>query len=306
MAGSRARFFYDEAYDISWKGHAFPCGKYRCLARILAAEESRRKVAPPVPAGREDLLLAHEASYLDRLEAMTADPDQGWFEFEAPCTPEVLDGFFAMTGGTIAAGRAAVARNRSGKPGFAVNLGGGFHHAFPFKGEGFCAVNDIAVMLRVLRKEGAIRRAAVLDLDVHQGNGTAVHFARDSWCFTCSIHQERNYPIKQRSDLDLGLPDGADNGPYLEALGKALAACMDFHPDLLCYVAGADPYENDRLGGLALDLAGLAERDRRVFDAFLGRGVPVVAVLAGGYAEREEEVVAIHLRMIREGLARDP
>lgn len=298
MRDDPPRLWYAPAYDLEWPGHVFPSGKYRALKRRLLADgiAAPTDFGGPDPLSRRQLLLGHTAAYLDRLEAMTADPSQGWFEFEAPCSRQVLEGFLSMAGGTLAASRAALVR------GFAANLGGGFHHAFPSKGEGFCAINDIVVALRVLLDEGRIARAAVVDLDVHQGNGTAKAFEADACVLTCSLHQQNNYPIKQCSDLDVGLPDACEDGRYLAELGTALEAVEAHDPELVVYVAGADPFKGDKLGGLALSIDGLAQRDRCVFDACLRLGVPVVAVLAGGYAEKKADVVEIHYRMVKEGM----
>ncbi|HHI80657.1 MAG TPA: histone deacetylase [Planctomycetes bacterium] len=293
------RWQWSEAYGFSWEGHVFPLGKYARLKDRLVAELGipEDEIGRPEPLDRDTLLLGHTAEYLDRLEAMTAFPEQGWYEFEAPCSREVLDGFYAMAAGTVAAIGAGLESR-----GFAANLGGGFHHAFPWKGEGFCAINDIVVGLQAAHRDWGLGRAVVLDLDVHQGNGTAKALEDEEWAFTCSIHQQNNYPIKQRSDLDIGLEDRAGDEEYLAALDRALEVCRAQDPELLLYVAGADPYVEDRLGGLDLSIEGFAERDRRVFGAFLGEGVPVVAVLAGGYAEKEEDVVEIHFQMIQEGI----
>lgn len=299
-----ARVYYSPAYDLEWEGHVFPSGKYRAIKDRLLADGvvSPEEIAEPQPLDREAVLLGHTAEYLDRLEAMTADPKQGYYEFEAPCSRQVLDGYYAMAGGTLAAARAALDRTTRECGGFAANLGGGFHHAFPWKGEGFCAINDIVVTLQVLLHEGRLERAAVVDLDVHQGNGTAKAFEAEPRVFTCSLHQENNYPIKQRSDLDVGLPDRATDSLYLDELDAALPAVSASRPQLVVYVAGADPYEHDQLGGLCLTLDGMAARDRRVYAEFVERGVPVVGCLAGGYAKREADVVEIHYTMVKEGI----
>ncbi len=290
---------WSESYGFSWEGHVFPLGKYSLLKDRLVAELGVREeeIGRPCPLDRDTLLLGHTAEYLDRLEAMTAFPEQGWYEFEAPCSREVLDGFYTMAAGTVAAIEAGLERK-----GFAANLGGGFHHAFPWKGEGFCAINDIVVGLQAAHQHMGLGRAVVLDLDVHQGNGTAKAFEDEDWAFTCSIHQQNNYPIKQRSNLDLGLEDEAGDEAYLAALDKALEVCKAQSPELCLYVAGADPFIEDKLGGLNLSLEGFARRDQKVFGSFLREGIPVVAVLAGGYAQREADVVEIHFQMIQEGI----
>lgn len=299
MTARIPQLWYSEDFELSWEGHVFPAGKYSALHDRLLREGLAREedFGIPRPLTREDLLLGHSAAYLDRLEAMTRDPAQGWLEFEAPCSEGVLQAFFLMGGGTV---RAAEAAARQG--GFGANLGGGFHHAFPHKGEGFCAINDIVIATRWLQREGLARRVAIVDLDVHQGNGTAWALEGDPSCFTLSLHQENNYPVKQHSSLDLGLPDHCGDDEYLEALERGLAAVTDFGPDLVLYVAGADPFVGDRLGGLDLSLDGLEARDEAVFGVTLARGIPTVACLAGGYAESEDLVVEIHYRMIRSGL----
>ncbi len=298
------RIWYSPAYDLEWDGHVFPAVKYRATRDRLLADGviAAADLGKSELLDRGSLLCGHTVDYLDRLEAMTATPQLGYYEFEAPCSRRVLDGFYAMAGGTLAACRAALERTEPGCVGFAANLGGGFHHAFPWKGEGFCAINDIVVAIRVLLTEGAIERAAVVDLDVHQGNGTAKAFEDEERVFTMSMHQQNNYPVKQRSDLDVGLPDKCEDARYLDELARALPVVQEAQPDLVLYVAGADPFHRDQLGGLSLTLDGMAGRDARVYEAFLGGGVPVVGTLAGGYSADEKDVVEIHYRMVREGL----
>ncbi|MHC4860874.1 MAG: histone deacetylase family protein, partial [Planctomycetota bacterium] len=219
--------------------------------------------------------------------------------FECPVTRPVLDAFIVSAGGTILAGRLAL------EHGSAASLGGGFHHAYPDHGEGFCLLNDVPVASKVLLEEGLVSSVLIVDLDVHQGNGTAVMCREDPRIFTLSVHQEDNYPAKEVSDLDVGLPDLADDDLYLGALEGALRRTAErFEPDLVFYLAGADPYEQDRLGGLRVTKEGLAERDRMVFDHAEGAGMPVVGLLAGGYALREEDVVDIHVAMVEELLRR--
>ena len=197
-------------------------------------------------------------------------------------------------GGTVEAARAALDN------GVAANLAGGTHHACSDRGEGFCVFNDVAVAIRDLQSEGRIRRTSVLDLDVHQGDGTAAIFADDTSTFTLSVHGARNYPFrKERSDLDIELEDGAGDGAFLEAVRGGLARALDHGPELAFYVAGADPFEDDRLGRLSVSRTGLAERDRLVFEACRRWGVPVAVVMAGGYAHDVEDTVGIHLETIR-------
>jgi acetoin utilization deacetylase AcuC-like enzyme len=196
----------------------------------------------------------------------------------------------------VAAVAAAEAVRLARRDGCAVVLGGGFHHAFADHGEGFCLVHDVAVATGALRAAGEVGRVAVVDLDVHQGNGTAAIFARDPATFTVSLHQENNYPaVKPPSRVDVGLADGTGDADYLAALEAPLARALEFGPDLLWYLAGADPYEHDRLGGLALTRDGLRERDRRVFAAAHSAGVPVAVTLAGGYASNPADTVGIHV-----------
>ena len=299
MAQKIPHLWYSAGFELSWEGHVFPAGKYEALYHRLLAEGLAEPAdfGQPESLGREELLLGHSEAYLDRLAAMTEDPAQGWLEFEAPCSEGVLQAFYLMAGGTLQAAQAAA---RQG--GFSANLGGGFHHAFPHKGEGFCAVNDVVIAARWLQREGLAQRIAIVDLDVHQGNGTAWALADDPGCFTLSLHQEHNYPVKQRSSMDLGLPDHCGDREYLEALRAGLAAVRSFGPDFVFYVAGADPFVEDQLGGLDLTLDGLEARDLAVFGALLAQGVPTTACLAGGYAAAESQVVEIHFRMIRAGL----
>ncbi|HKE00096.1 MAG TPA: histone deacetylase [Planctomycetota bacterium] len=291
---------YRDAYTLEWPGHVFPTTKYRDIrARLLDAGSVRPgDFFEPPDATDDELRLVHTGEYLARLERMTASPELGYFEIEAPVSRGVLDAFRAMAGGTIAVARAAMAG------GFAANLGGGFHHAFADHGEGFCALNDVAIALRALQREKRIASAAVVDLDVHQGNGTARIFQGDRNVFTFSIHQENNYPPKERSDLDIGLDDGAGDEEYLAALASALPGILDRKPDVVAYVAGADPFVGDQLGGLALTREGLRRRDALLFGACADRGVPVFATLAGGYSKEPRDVVEIHVAMVEEGIRR--
>jgi acetoin utilization deacetylase AcuC-like enzyme len=198
-----------------------------------------------------------------------------------------------MTGGTVAAARRVA---RKSEPAALLHIGGGFHHAFANHGEGFCLFNDVAVAIRILQKESALARAAVVDCDVHHGNGTAFIFERDPSVFTFSIHQQHNYPMfKPRGSLDIGLPDGTDDGVYLDALTGAMDQVLASQPQIVFYLAGADPYADDQLGGLSLTEEGLRERDRLVLGSCRDAGVPVVVTLAGGYARNVDDTVRIHL-----------
>jgi acetoin utilization deacetylase AcuC-like enzyme len=290
---------FSPEYAFAWPGHVFPTGKYRGVAEVLRERYPDGRFHEPAPATRDELLTCHHPAYLDRLEGI-ARGELPWDpRFECPVNRQVLDAFVLSAGGTIQAARLAL------EHGFAANIGGGFHHAFPNRGEGFCLLNDVIVAARVVLEDGVVERVLVVDLDVHQGNGTAVAAQGDDRIFTFSLHQENNYPPKERSDLDVGLPDFAGDGIYLRALEEALAEIAGrFAPDLVFYLAGADPYEHDRLGGLAVSMDGLAARDRTVFDWSAERDAKVVATLAGGYAVREEDVVKIHFRMIEELLRR--
>jgi acetoin utilization deacetylase AcuC-like enzyme len=295
---------FDERYSFRWPGHVFPTEKYR----LTAEEIVRRGVLPPGgflrpgPAPREDLLLVHDASYLDRLDAIAAGTEPWDPRFEVPVERAVVDAFVLAAGGSVLAARKALER------GAAANLTGGFHHAYPGHGEGFCLLHDAAVAVKVLRREGLMRRALFVDLDVHQGNGTVACFEGDRDAYTFSIHEEENYPYpKERGSLDVGLATGTGDAGYLGALDGALARiAVEFpRPDLLVYVAGADAFEEDRLGRLALTREGFRRRDARVLAFAASAGCPVVAMLAGGYAARTEDVVGIHADMV-EALARSP
>jgi acetoin utilization deacetylase AcuC-like enzyme len=242
----------------------------------------------------DELALVHTPEYLAKLrdDSLTADDIAA---LELPWRRVFADAFRLMVGGTCAAAAAALEDGR------AAHLGGGLHHAFAGHGEGFCPLNDIAVAIRVLQRSGAaIQRAAVIDLDVHHGNGTAMIFERDPSVFTFSMHQQHNYPLfKPRGDLDIGLEDGTGDDRYLTALTDALPRVLESQPELIVYVAGADPFEHDRLGGLRLTKTGLAGRDRLVIGAARSAGVPLVTVLAGGYAADVRDTVDIHVATVR-------
>jgi acetoin utilization deacetylase AcuC-like enzyme len=285
------KFVYSPRYEANIGPHVFPTSKYRLtrerlLERGLVTEGD---FVEPEPATREQLLLVHTPSYLDDLENLR------WTErtrySELPLTHEIVDAYVMAAGGSILAARLAVGE----APHLCVHIGGGFHHAFADHAEGFCYINDIAVAIRVAQQEGLLTRAIVVDCDLHQGNGTAHIFQDDASVFTLSIHQENNYPVKQRSDLDIGLDDFAGDDEYLSALGAALGPALDRHePELLVYVAGADPYRDDLLGGLRLTKEGLRERDRLVLSAAKERAIPALVVMAGGYARHLTDTVDIH------------
>jgi acetoin utilization deacetylase AcuC-like enzyme len=280
---------YSPAYELSLPGHIWPTTKYRLVAGRIA---SRVALAEPAAASWEQLALAHTGEYLQRLRDEQLTPAE-IATLELPWRAGMADVFRLMAGGTLDAARAAL----SG--GLAAHLGGGLHHAFANHGEGFCPVNDVAVAVRTLQGSSEIRRAAIVDLDVHHGNGTAMIFERDAGVFTFSMHQQHNYPLfKPRSDLDIGLADGSGDRAYLGRLAAALPQVMASRPDLVVYLAGADPYEHDRLGGLALTKEGLRQRDRLVVAAARRARTPLVTVLAGGYAAEPADTVDIHVATI--------
>ena len=283
------RVFYSPRYEIQLPGHIWPTSKYRLIAERCPPDSI---VSSFARASWDELALVHTAEYLGKLRTNTLEPDD-IATLELPWRPQLTEAFRRMVGGTIAAANAAL------EDGVAAHLGGGLHHAFANHGEGFCPLNDVAVAVRVLQARSAIRRAAIVDLDVHHGNGTAMIFERDETVFTFSMHQQHNYPFfKPRGDLDIGLEDGTRDDRYLALLAGALPRVMASGPDLVVYLAGADPFEHDRLGGLRLTKAGLAGRDRLVIDAARSAGVPLVTVLAGGYAMDVNDTVDIHVATV--------
>ena len=294
----RPLFVHHELYAADLGPHVFPMEKYGLVRRALldGGDTTGEDWRTAEPASREDLARVHTAEYLDDFLAARSTARTAMSEL--PLDAAVVRAFVLFTGGTITAAREAMGR------GFAVNVGGGFHHAFADHAEGFCYLNDIAVAIRVLQADGAIRRAAVIDCDLHQGNGTAHVFEHDDEVFTFSLHQERLYPVKQRSDLDVGLEDPAGDARYLAALDAALPVVFERgRPEFVVYQAGADPFEEDQLGNLGISRAGLRTRDRRVLEACAERGVPCAVTFGGGYARRVEDTVAIHAATCRETLA---
>jgi len=292
------KIVWSPGYHLDIGSHVWPTEKYDRIRERLLADG---RVGPDAfveaePASWDDLALVHTLDYLGKVRAGTLTPGEVR-RLEIPALPALTEGFRLMAGGTLGAARLAL------DEGVAVHLGGGLHHAFAGHGEGFCLFNDVAVAIRRLARDGRLARAAVVDCDVHQGNGTATIFQGDPSVFTFSIHQQHNYPLdKPESDLDIGLPDGARDETYLHDLELALPEVMASRPDLVCYLAGADPFEHDQLGGLRLSIEGLRHRDRLVLQA-AGR-VPVVIVLAGGYARQLDETVTIHTNTVIEALAR--
>lgn len=288
------KFIWSPEYEVELFGHVFPIAKYRLVKEAILAEGLARAedILVAEEASREDLLLVHTPEYVDDL--LNLRLTERTVRSEIALTGEIVRAYVLAAGGTIAASRLALA------DGISIHLGGGYHHAFPGHAEGFCYVNDVAVAIAKVMSEKSVRRACVVDCDLHQGNGTAVAFARVPEVFTFSIHQENNYPPKEKSDLDIGLPDGAGDQLYLEKL-EVVRTILDSHkPDFCLYLAGADPFRGDVLGGLALTKEGLRRRDVLVFDACRTRSVPVCVVLAGGYAADVQDVVDIHVNTVRE------
>lgn len=287
---------WHEGYEVDIGRHVFPTHKYRAARDQLIQEGTIAEgdIQRPEPASDRQVSLVHTPAYLNKIKT-GAFGLRDVMLLEVPFSAELRDAMWLVCGGSILAARRAVETGR------AVHLGGGFHHAFPDHGEGFCLVNDVAIAVRALMFEGLIDRAAVVDCDVHHGNGTAAVFRDEPEVFTFSIHQEHNYPAwKPPSDLDLGLADGTGDEEYLALLDQHLPNVLEGHrPDLLFYLAGADPYENDQLGGLRLTREGLRQRDELVFTLAEAANAPVAVALAGGYAWRFEDTVEIHCGTVR-------
>ncbi len=316
---------YSPRYEIDIGAHVFPTNKYRLVHASLL--NPGLDIVEPKPASWDDLARVHTAEYLGKMRdgLLTAED---LAELELPWSSEMVEAFRTMVGGTITAAKIACGLHefKIHNSQLSIHIGGGLHHAFANHGEGFCPFNDVAVAVRVLQTHG-IERAAIVDLDVHHGNGTAFIFnpggappppptrshggaraypeqdVADRRVFTFSMHQQHNYPAwKPRGSLDIGLPDGVDDQTYLNHLAQALPSVMASHPQCVFYLAGADPYEEDRLGGLKLTKSGLRVRDRMVMEAVHALNVPLVVVLAGGYARKVEDTVAIHVATIEEAL----
>jgi len=289
------KLVYHERYDLNLGAHVFPSQKFRLIAEALRREgiANDEDFLRPSPAADEDILRVHTPDWVHKLKTGTLTASEV-MKLEIPYSPELVEAVWLAAGGAILAAQSAL------RDGFGCNLGGGFHHAYPGHGEGFCAIHDVAIAIRRMQFDGAIRKAMVVDTDVHHGNGTAAIFANDPTVFTISIHQENNYPAhKPPSTLDLNMDDRADDDEYLAALVPAVDRSLDeFAPDALFYVGGADPYCEDQLGGLMLTKEGLKRRDRSVFEAARKRGIPVVTALAGGYARRVEDTVRIHVNTV--------
>ncbi len=289
--------FYCDTFVLPLpQGHRFPMAKYGLLRDRVEAEGLARPGRLKVPESATDQALGtvHTSGYLKRVITGTLSPKE-IRRIGFPWSPELVERSRRSVGGTIAAARAAM------EEGVAMNLSGGTHHAFPDHGEGFCVFNDVAVAARVMQREKRAERMAILDLDVHQGNGTAFVFRDDPTVFTFSLHGANNYPFrKEASDLDLELPDGAHDDLYLAEAARGVEEALDrAEAELVFYLAGADPFHGDRLGRLGVSKAGLATRDHRVLEACRSRGIPVALVMSGGYAPRIHDTVDIHLATVR-------
>lgn len=293
------KIFYSDEFVLPLPpGHRFPMEKYsRLRDRVVEAGLGGLRV--PDAVGDEALQLVHTADYVSRVVGGLLDRSEVR-RIGFPWSPALAARERRSVGGTVGACRAAL------EDGASANLAGGTHHAFADRGEGFCVFNDAAVAIRVLQAEGRIRGAAVLDCDVHQGNGTAAIFRGDPTVFTLSVHGAKNYPFhKEVSDLDLELPDGAGDAEFLDAVDFGVRrALAGIRADLAIYIAGADPFEGDRLGRLQVSKAALAERDRLVFDHCFRAGVPVAVVMGGGYGHDVEDTVEIHLHSVMEAARR--
>ncbi|MGC2537650.1 MAG: histone deacetylase [Candidatus Sulfotelmatobacter sp.] len=317
------KLIYSDGYYLPIGEHVFPAEKYRKIReRLLASGVAETNdFLEPEPATDEDILLVHTPEYVDKLATGTLS-SQEELELEVPYSRDLVDAFWLAAGGSMLAARQALVDRVS------VSIGGGFHHAFPDHGEGFCMIHDVAVAIRRLQRDGKIRTAMTVDCDVHQGNGTAVIFAGKrapgDWLpwtsgsalnrnrparrhsadaedvFTISLHQQNNYPVfKPPSSLDLNLPDMIGDGEYLACVGDALSLGLSmFKPELICYLAGADPYREDQLGGLSLTIEGLKRRDALVFQIAKAERIPVMVTLAGGYAQDVEDTVTIHCNTV--------
>jgi acetoin utilization deacetylase AcuC-like enzyme len=314
------KLVYSADYYLPIGTHVFPAQKYRYIHQRLVetgvADPS--DFLEPSAASDEDVLLVHTPEYVHKLKTGTLSAQEE-MQMEVPYSPELVRAFYLAAGGSILAGQSAL------KDKVAFNIGGGFHHAFPDHGEGFCVIHDVAVAIRRLQRDRKMARAMTVDCDVHQGNGTAAIFrgmleasdvlpskasfapshadlpgAAAGDVFTISLHQENNYPMwKPPSSIDVNLPDGTGDDDYLAWLDNALSSGLrQFEPELICYIAGADPYREDQLGGLALTIEGLKRRDELMFRVARARDIPVMVTFAGGYARRVEDTVTIHCNTV--------
>jgi len=318
------KLVYSDAYFLPIGAHVFPAEKYRRIRDRLIATgvADATDFLEPQPATDQDILLVHKPDYVQKLKTGTLSPREE-MELEVPFSPKLVEAFWLAAGGSILAARQSLI------DGICISIGGGFHHAFPDHGEGFCMIHDVAVAIRRLQRDDKVLTAMTVDCDVHQGNGTAAIFAGTRTesvplpsvssstlsasaaktkmrgahagdVFTISLHQHNNYPVfKPPSSIDVDLPDGTGDDDYLAWLDNALSSGLrQFEPDLLCYIAGADPYREDQLGGLSLTIEGLKKRDELVFRVAKARGIPVMVTYAGGYARNIEDTVSIHCNTV--------
>jgi acetoin utilization deacetylase AcuC-like enzyme len=316
------KLVYSDDYYLPIGTHVFPAEKYRRIhQRLLNGIAEPSDFVTPQPASDMDVLLVHTPQYVYKLKNGKLSAREE-LEMEIPYSPELVRAFWLAAGGSILAADCAV------KDGVAINIGGGFHHAFPDHGEGFCMIHDVAIAIRRMQRDEKIKRAMTIDCDVHQGNGTAVIFSGTTTpgeplpsraapslspfrpakvhnpnvadVFTISLHQENNYPAwKPPSSIDVNLPDEIGDDDYLAWLDNAVSSGLrQFDPELICYVAGADPYREDQLGGLSLTIEGLKKRDELVFRMAKTRNIPVMVTLAGGYARIVEDTVTIHCNTV--------
>jgi acetoin utilization deacetylase AcuC-like enzyme len=313
------KLVYSDAYYLPIGQHVFPAEKYRRIRDRLISTgvADPADFIEPQPASDQDILLVHKPEYVQKLKTGTLTPREE-MELEVPFSRELVEAFWLAAGGSILAARQSLTDR------VCVSIGGGFHHAFPDHGEGFCMIHDVAVAIRCLQRDGNIRTAMTVDCDVHHGNGTAAIFAGTRTeslplpsgaastlgatipgkmrgahagdVFTISLHQHNNYPAhKPPSSIDVDLPDGTGDGDYLAWLDNALSSGLrQFEPDLICYIAGADPYKEDQLGGLSLTIEGLKKRDELVFRVARARDIPIMVTYAGGYARKVDDTVTIH------------
>lgn len=321
------KLIYSDAYYLPIGEHVFPAEKYRRIRdRLIATGVAGTKdFLEPQPASDQDILLVHKPEYVQKLKTGTLSQREE-MEMEVPYSRDLADAFWLAAGGSILAARQSLTDK------VCISIGGGFHHAFPDHGEGFCMIHDVAVAIRRLQRDDLIRTAMTVDCDVHQGNGTAAIFAGTRTAssllpsassstlqhpegtsrggkmrqahagdvFTVSLHQHNNYPLwKPPSSIDIDLPDGTGDDDYIAWLDNALSSGLrQFEPDLICYIAGADPYREDQLGGLNLTIEGLKRRDDLVFQVARARGIPVMVTFAGGYAQNVEDTVTIHCNTV--------
>ena len=295
---TRIPIIYSDSYYVDIGDHVFPTSKYRILKECIEKDDflrERCEIIPPEEVGEKIVRMVHEDEYIDKLQTGSLSEEE-ILTMEVPYSDTIVKASLTCCGGTATTANYALERK------VAVHLGGGFHHAFSDHGEGFCVLNDVAVGIRALLEEEKIEKALIVDCDLHQGNGTAAIFAEEERVFTFSIHQENNYPFhKPKSNLDIGLKDYTSDKEYLKHLyDKVPKVVSTFKPDLIMYLAGADPFKEDQLGNLALTKEGLRERDNFVSLQAKNFGVPIAVTLAGGYAFNRDDTVDIHLGTVKE------